>query len=198
MPIALPKTIRNLITNIPLRGALVVPFVLQTVGAVALVGYLSYRSGQEAVTDLGHQLVTENNERVMQELKTYLQTPTLINRLNVDAVNQGQVDLQNIPALEAALFNRLQQFNQVSAILFADSQGTFRFVERFPTLYLGVADPPRPDQIRVYQLDSQGKPGKLIRINDGLDVRRDRPWINPCNGVENSYNQIQPKFSNWF
>lgn len=35
MAIALPKTIRSLITNIPLRGVLVVPFVLQTVGAVA-------------------------------------------------------------------------------------------------------------------------------------------------------------------
>ncbi len=173
MPIALPISLRRLITNLPLRGVLVVPFVLQTVGAVVLVGYWSYRSGQEAVTDLGQRLVAETNERVTQELKTYLQTPILINRLNVDAVNQGQIDPQNIPALESALFNRLQQFDQVSAILFASPQGTFRVVERFPTLYLGVADPPRPDQIRIYPLDRQGKPGKLIRINDGLDVRRD-------------------------
>ncbi|MEX0269668.1 PAS domain S-box protein [Leptolyngbyaceae cyanobacterium UHCC 1019] len=176
MAIALPKTIRNLITNVPLRGVLVVPFVLQTVGAVALVGYLSYRSGREAVADLGHRLVIETNERVTQELKTYLQTPILINRLNVDAVNQEQIDLPNIPALEAALFNRSQQFDQVSAILFASPQGTFRVVERFPGLHLGVADSLRPDQIRIYQLDSQGKRGKLIHIDNGLDVRRDRPW----------------------
>ncbi len=176
MAIALPKTIHTLITHIPLRGVLVVPFVLQTVGAVALVGYLSYRSGQEVAADLGQQLVAETNERVTQELKTYLQTPTLINRLNVDAVSQKQIDPQNIPALEAALFSRLQQFDQVSAILFASSQGTFRVVERFPTLYLGAADPPRPDQIQIYPLNSQGNRGKLIRINNGLDVRRDRPW----------------------
>jgi PAS domain S-box-containing protein len=184
MAIALPKTLRKLIANTPLRGMLVVPFVVQTVGAVTLVGYLSYRSGQEAVTNLGQRLVAETNERVTQELKMYLQTPILINRLNVDAVNQGQINLQSTPALEAALFNRLQQFDQVSAILFASPQGTFRFVERFPTLYGGVADPPRPDQIRIYRLDSQGKPGKLIHISNNLDVRRDsqrdrftnRPW----------------------
>jgi len=137
MAIALPKTIRNLITSIPLRGVLVVPFMLQTVGAVALVGYLSYRSGQEATADLGQRLVTETNERVTQELKTYLQTPVLINRLSVDAVNQGQVDPQNTPALEAALFNRLQQFEQISAVLFVNPEGKFRVVERFPAINLG-------------------------------------------------------------
>ena len=35
--------------QIPLRLVLVLPFVLQIVGAVGLVGYLSYRSGQQAV-----------------------------------------------------------------------------------------------------------------------------------------------------
>lgn len=176
MTIALPKTIRNLITSIPLRGVLVVPFMLQTVGAVALVGYLSYRSGQEATADLGQRLVTETNERVTQELKTYLQTPVLINRLSVDAVNQGQVDPQNTPALEAALFNRLQQFEQISAVLFVNPEGKFRVVERFPAINLGIADPPRPDKVLIYQLDIQGKRGKLICINNGLDIRRDRPW----------------------
>lgn len=176
MSIALPQTFRRFITNVPLRWVLTVPFVLSTVGTTALVGYLSYRNGQAAVEDLGHRLVAETNERVTQELKTYLQTPLLINRLNVDAVEQEQLDLQNIPALEAALFNRLQQFDQVSAILFADPQGTFRVVEQLPDAYLGVADPSDPDKILSYRLDSQGKRQQLVYINDELDVRRDRPW----------------------
>jgi PAS domain S-box-containing protein len=184
MAIALPKSLHRLITNIPLRGVLVVPFVLQTVGAVILVGYLSYQSGQESVADLRHRLVAETNKRVTQELKTYLQTPLLINRLNVDAVNQGQIDLQNIPDLEAALFNRLQQFDQVSAILFVNPQGRLRAVEGLPTVRLNVADPDRPDKILVYRLDSQGRRGKLIDTLNDADVRRDswrdrftnRPW----------------------
>ncbi len=175
MPIALPQTLRRLIANVPLHEVLVVPFVLQTVAAVALVGYLSYRSGQESVADLGQRLVAETNERVTQELKTYLQTPLLINRLNVDAVNQGQIDPQDVPALEAALFNRLQQFDQVSAVLFANPQGTFRVVERLPELHLVVADPPRPDKMLVYRLDNQGKRGQLVYTENGLDIH-DRPW----------------------
>ncbi|GAB4235739.1 MAG: hypothetical protein Kow00121_63210 [Elainellaceae cyanobacterium] len=176
MPIALPKIFNRVAQNVPLRWVLTVPFVLPTIGAVVLVGYLSYRDEQTAVANLGQQLVVATNKQVTQELKTYLQTPLLINQLNVDAVNQKQVDLQNIPALESMLFNRLQQFDQVAAVLFASPQGVFRLVDRLPELYLVAADPPRPDQISVYQLDSEGKRGQLVTTQDGLDVRSDRPW----------------------
>lgn len=104
---------------VPLRFVLVVPFVLQTVGAVAVVGYLSYQSGQQATEKLASQLINKTSTLASQELKTYLQVPLLINRLNVDAVHQHQIDLQNPSALESALFHRLQQFEQVTAILFA-------------------------------------------------------------------------------
>jgi PAS domain S-box-containing protein len=176
MPIALPRLLRHLLINAPLRWVLIVPFVVPTIGAVVLVGYLSYRNGYNAVENLGHQLVTETNDRVTQELKTYLQTPLLINRLNVDAVHQGQLDLQNMPALETALFYRAQQFDQVSAVVFASPQGQFRIVERLPDLYLGSADPPHPDAIRMYRLSSEGKRSQIVHREPGLDVRQDRSW----------------------
>jgi PAS domain S-box-containing protein len=176
MPLALPTTLRHFVTNIPLRWILTIPFVLPMIGAVALVGYLSYRNGQEVLEDLRHQLVLETNEQVTQELKQYLQIPLLINRLNVDAVRQRQLATQNIPALEAFLFNRLQQFEQVSAVLFASPQGTFRLVDRLPDLYLIAANPPRPKQILIYSLNNDGSPKELVRINEGIDVRQDRPW----------------------
>jgi PAS domain S-box-containing protein len=172
----LPQLLRRLITHIPLRWGLIIPFVLSTITTVMLIGYLSYRSGEKAVEDLGHQLVAQSNHEVTQRLKDYLQMPPLVNRLNVDAVEQGYLNPENIPALELFLFHRLQQFSQVSAILFASPDGTFRFVERFPTSYLGAADPARPDYIRIYALDNQGKRGQLAHEVHGLDVRRDRPF----------------------
>lgn len=42
---------------VSLRSLLTIPFILQTVSIVGLVGYLSYRSGQEAIADLAHQLM---------------------------------------------------------------------------------------------------------------------------------------------
>jgi len=53
-----PKTAKKT-RQIPLRLLLIVPFVLQIVGAVGLVGYLSYRSGQKAVEDMAKPLMVE-------------------------------------------------------------------------------------------------------------------------------------------
>ncbi|MGQ9869266.1 hypothetical protein [Leptodesmis sp.] len=49
------RLFRRYLSGIPLRWVLVITFVLQTVGAVALVGYLSYRSGQQTVENLANQ-----------------------------------------------------------------------------------------------------------------------------------------------
>ncbi|MEP6517461.1 hypothetical protein [Microcoleus vaginatus] len=46
------KSLKNTSRKLRLRTALVVPFVLQIVAAVGLVGYLSFHNGQKAVNDL--------------------------------------------------------------------------------------------------------------------------------------------------
>ena len=61
---------------ISLRSLLTIPFILQTVSVVGLVGYLSYRSGQSAIrltprsanADLADQLMAQNSERVEERL----------------------------------------------------------------------------------------------------------------------------------
>ncbi|WP_421656041.1 hypothetical protein [Leptothermofonsia sp. ETS-13] len=50
------KSARNSPGKFRLRTTLVLPFVLQIMTAVGLVGYLSFRNGQQAVNDLIIQL----------------------------------------------------------------------------------------------------------------------------------------------
>lgn len=176
MPTARPWKLKHLRANIPLRWVLTVPFVVSTLGVGVLVGQVTYRSRQVAMENLGYQLVEAHHERVMQALKHYLKTAPLVNRLNVDAVHQGQLDPNRVSALEASLFRQINQFEQVSAILFVSPQGRLRFVERFPQFYLGAADPARPDRIQIYELNHQGQPSKRVQVVNGLDVRRDRPF----------------------
>ncbi|MGG6263742.1 PAS domain S-box protein [Leptolyngbya sp. AN03gr2] len=168
--------VRRYLTPVPLRLALTVPFVLLIVGATWLVGYLSYLSGQTAVETLGQQLIQQTNVQVAQELKNYLQTPLLVNRLNIALVDQGYLNPQDLPALETALFNRLRQFEQISASLFISPEGRLRAIERFPNYFLVSADPPQTDSLRVYELNEQGKPQKLVHEVKNFDIRRDRPF----------------------
>jgi hypothetical protein len=54
--------------GMPLRLILVVPFVLQIFAAVGMLGYLSFRNGQQAVNDLANQLMDKNSNLVDQHL----------------------------------------------------------------------------------------------------------------------------------
>lgn len=183
MSIAFIKAFRARLTNVPLRWVLTLPYVVPMVGAFLIIGCLSHRNGQMTVEALGQQLMAESNERVIQALEAHLQPPHQINQLHSNSVQQGRLDLQDLPALEVKLFSTLEQFEAVSAVLFVSSSGTLRLVERLPALprqqsefFLATADPPITDQLQIYRMTDQGTRGNQVATNEGLDVRRDRPW----------------------
>ena len=78
------------------RTIVVVPFVLQIVAAVGLVGYLSFRSGQQAVNDVASQLRSELSNRIEEKLKSYTEIPYAINRLNASAFAKGVIDVTGV------------------------------------------------------------------------------------------------------
>ncbi len=100
--------------NLPLRVILIVPFILQTFGAVGLVGYLSFRNGQTAVNDVANQLLHEINDRVKQNLNTYLKIPHQVNQINAAAIRNGQLKLQNTQQLEKYFWTQLQIFDTLT------------------------------------------------------------------------------------
>lgn len=55
-------------SKLPLRTVLIVPFVLQTVSVVGLVSFLSFKSGQESIEDVAHQLIEQVGERTRDRL----------------------------------------------------------------------------------------------------------------------------------
>ena len=61
--------------KVPLQAILIVPFVIQTVGTVAIVGYLSFRNGQKAVNHVAAQLRNETSSRIAQNLTHLVATP---------------------------------------------------------------------------------------------------------------------------
>ncbi|MEG4960788.1 MULTISPECIES: ATP-binding protein [unclassified Microcoleus] len=58
----------KLFSKLPLRTVLIVPFVLQTVSVVGLVSFLSFKSGQESVENVAHQLIEQVGERISDRL----------------------------------------------------------------------------------------------------------------------------------
>ncbi|MFB2938482.1 PAS domain-containing protein [Aerosakkonemataceae cyanobacterium BLCC-F154] len=176
--------------KIPLRWLLVVPFVLQTVGAVALVGYLSDRSGQQAVEKLAHQLMKNVGLQVTQELDRYLQNAHQFNKHQIAAVESGAIDLENLDRLHRYLILQHRQTEDLTTLLLGTAQGDFRVSHHVNPKEFGVvtnlkpgelpfeasfSNPSNPANLHLYSIDETGKLRRYLETIKNIDVR-DRPW----------------------
>jgi hypothetical protein len=91
-----PKKSSIKFKGLPLRLVLVLPFVLQVFSAVGLVGYLSFKNGQQAVNDLADRLMDRSSNLVSKHLDNYLETPQKINQINLDAIALSLLNLKDL------------------------------------------------------------------------------------------------------
>jgi hypothetical protein len=102
--------------RISLKLLLIIPFVLQIVGAVGLVGYLSYRSGQKAVENISESLMKEVGDRIHENLKNYFRKPTEVLQSNANAIKLDMIPWQDFPSLEQYFRQQLQAFDGIGSL----------------------------------------------------------------------------------
>ncbi|MDJ0508428.1 MAG: ATP-binding protein [Crocosphaera sp.] len=177
---------RSLFPKISIRVLLIVPFLLQLLATVGAVGYLSYRSGQQAVEDLSESLMTEVSARVNLYIQQNLQTAMQINKMNVEAVRTKELDLNNIPKIKQLLWKRINQFENVSGILLGLPDGTFQGIHHMIMIgykqYLDgeyiqyiYNDPKVMGRLIVTVVDEEGNHGEEVLSIDKFPVQ-ERPW----------------------
>jgi PAS domain S-box-containing protein len=115
--------------KVPLYLVMVVPLVIQVVGAVLAVGWLSYRNGQQAVNEVATQLRSESSSRIQQHLNDYLSTPLQLNQINADAFDLGVLDLKNFQTTGKYFWHQMRAFD-VGYISYGTPSGDFIGVER--------------------------------------------------------------------
>ncbi|MBE9128798.1 MULTISPECIES: PAS domain S-box protein [unclassified Coleofasciculus] len=177
--------------KLPLRTVLIVPFVLQIVGTVGLVGYLSFKSGQQAVEDLVDQLMAETGNRVTQELNSYLKTAHYLNQSHIAALESGTINLENLDQLHRYLIQQHRYLPEVTSLMLGTAQGDFRLIHRVsPTQFeaalthikptelpfeAGRSQPNNPNQLKLYAIDQGGNLVRYLETLENIDVR-ERPW----------------------
>ncbi|MEL6398865.1 MAG: ATP-binding protein [Cyanobacteria bacterium J06626_4] len=90
---------------------LIVPFVLQIFGAVGLIGYISFRKGEQAVEELAEELITEVTKTVDSRLDYYLSIPHQVNQINADAIQMGLIDLNDREATAKYFWRQMQAYD---------------------------------------------------------------------------------------
>jgi len=163
--------------SVPLRWLLVVPFVVQISAAVGIVGYLSFRNGQNAVNQVAGELRKKTSARIQQDLKDYLQTPYLLNQTNAIALRQELVNGNDLSKFEQVFTQQLKIFELLHYTCWANQQGQYTGVTRLPNGILNIeaVDDAADPQYKIYSVTAQGTRKKLLSSNSNYDART-RPW----------------------
>lgn len=176
--------------KLPLQWALTVPFVVQTLGIVGLVGYFSYTSGQRSVQKLAHQLMADVDQQIMRELDGYLQSARKFNQQQAAAMQAGVITPQDLEQLHRYLILQHRQAEDLTTLLFGTPQGNLLVSHRVSPRDYGVTTRLTPQELpfevaisrsvnpqlnQTYAVDTAGNLGRYLETVNNIDVR-DRPW----------------------
>ena len=163
--------------QIPLRLLLIIPFVLQIVIAVGLVGYLSYRSGQKAIENMAKPLMAEIGDRIDQNLTNYLHKPTEVIENNANAIKMGILPWQDLATVERYFWQQLQIFNGIGSLAIANEKKEILIVQIDDdnSHAIRLRDKSTNYNFNSYLTDNQGKRLKLIRSSSTYDPHKDPP-----------------------
>jgi len=164
----------KLLDKLSLRTVLIVPFVLQIVGAVGLVGYLSFINGQKAVNNLAGQLMSEVSLRVEQNLQVYLTTPHQINQSKLDAVKLGLLKMENLSAWEKYLGRQVQLYPYINFTAVGNENGDYRSGEQLSngSRTINVIEKSTGLNFYSYNTNQRGERTTVVTVVKNFDNRQ--------------------------
>nr|MEC4580422.1 adenylate/guanylate cyclase domain-containing protein [Candidatus Parabeggiatoa sp.] len=173
--------ISKLSGRFPLRVVLIVPFMLQIITVVGLVGYLSFSNGQKSINLVATELRNEITGRIEQHLFNYLKTAHLINQVNADLLRLGMLKITDPSTLEHHFWQQLQLFDSIGYISFANEQGRFIGAERREDHSVAIGEK-KQDQFYFYTEDSE-------YLANSQGYRKD---------LTNTIKDYDPRTRNWY
>ena len=173
-----PKGVTKIQQSIGLRGALVAAFVVPITLAVGVTEWLAIQNGRQAILELTNVLHDKAIDRVEQELDDYLETPRLINEINVGDLVVGELTLEDATGLEKHFWEQIQIFPSASYVYAGTAAGIFSGAEpsedSFPKVAYWSQDDPEGN-VETYATDDRGNRTELLSVSSGYDMFS-RPW----------------------
>ncbi|GET38650.1 PAS domain S-box protein [Microseira wollei] len=153
--------------KLPLRTVFIVPFVVQLIGTVGLVGYLAFKNGQQDVNELALKLRQEISDRIAHQLDDFLSIPHQINQINSSAIELGLLNTSDFESTGRYFWKQMQVFD-VGYISFGNTQGEFIGVERLEngSLLINQVSRSKPGKLYIYATDNQGNRTKILGVKD--------------------------------
>lgn len=165
--------------NTPLRAVVIIPVVLQIIGAIGIVGYLSFRNGQKTINNVVSQLQTEVSSRITQHLDHQFNTVRHLAEINGDAVDMRLLDYNNFEQVAQFFWQQLQHY-KIDYIGFAFASGDFtgagRFFDGGRVTVDEVSQARNVKQNRyIFNTDKEGNRTTLA-VDNGPYIAKEEDW----------------------
>ncbi|EIJ43703.1 serine phosphatase RsbU, regulator of sigma subunit [Beggiatoa alba B18LD] len=146
--------------------------------AVGLAGYLSFQSGQVAISSVVAQLRDELNARIQQHLDSYLAMPPHLNHQTAQAFKMGLLSTDKPFALTQHFATQIQEKQGIPYIYFGKNNGQFFGINTDTTpLSYELASDSYPFTVESYNSDDALNPILSPKKQILVDFdSRQRPW----------------------
>lgn len=168
--------------RLPLYFVLVVPFLLQVFAAVGLTGWLSFRNGQKAVNQLAEQLIDKNSRLVEQHLDEFLTTPQQVLKTDLDAIDLGQLSLQDHGRSGHYFWKQVTTFDDISYIGYALTTGEFAGAGAFLKdhgITIDEISGRTKGKNLTYATDGAGNRSEVVKVYDNWNPREEKWYKQP-------------------
>lgn len=164
----------------PLRLAnvLVLATSLQLTLLALGIGAISTLNNRRSLDALAGALGQSISEKVRRELDRLVEAPRLINQLNGEAIEHGQLDPENFPQLRRTFQSQMGLF-PVGYINYGNEQGEYLGIERLDhgSLQLNLMERSLgPRRQLVFDLGPAGPGPRPVQVYEDIGSAREEAW----------------------
>ena len=143
-----------------LRTLLIYPFVILIVVAVISTGFLSLYNSGKAAEYMAWQLMDEIAARIEDRVLRFLDRAHLVNEINANAIESGQIDLNNMREQELHFWHQVRSFEYISYSYIGRADGGFFGARRLAdgTLQTIATETLTGGEIRLFQYGQSRSP----------------------------------------
>jgi C4-dicarboxylate-specific signal transduction histidine kinase len=170
---SVPQKLRR--SSLPV--VLTIPLLLP-LSALALVGYLSFRSGRQSINVLADQLMGEVSHRVQDNLKEYVSVPHLINANKASANQLGYLKTADLTPWEKFLIQQVRVYPYINFTSIGNEQGSYRTGEKLSTgaLRINRSGVESKFTFQSFEATAAGDPTKLATTVPNFDIRKEQNY----------------------
>jgi signal transduction histidine kinase len=174
----------------PLRLILTLPLLLP-LSTLGLVGYLSFRSGEESIDILADQLVGEVSHRVQDNLREYVAVPHTLNANKSMNHHLKYLGTDDLAPWEELLLQQILLYPHINFTAIGNESGSYRAAQKLSTGKLRINRSGAENQFAFhsYEITPEGDRGNLVNTIPRFDIREGQSYRAALKSGQSTWSQ---------